>query len=239
VIPRAGRTRPTRLGPVLVRAGVVLLTAGALSACQLPDVSMSPPMSESTPAATPRATASPTATATPTADAAEVDAAAAEAAALEAAATPVRPPGELDVGSTTHVVPAGDRDLVVDWWTDQTAVDWTAGDPKTLQLSAHLEGGSDDEVLVLVTRFAAVLDDGVTRTQVDEDLGEFVISAPYTYGTVLTLPPSDSAATSLSVSLQFDLLVETEPGSERYFRQTVMDTLVLPLTTTAAEQETP
>ena len=41
------------------------------------------------------------------------------------------------------------------------------------------------------------------------------------------------------MSLQFDLLVETEPGSERYFRQTVMDTLVLPLTTTAAEQETP
>ncbi|MCW2584435.1 MAG: hypothetical protein JWQ53_3225, partial [Klenkia sp.] len=77
MIPRAGRTRPTRLGPVLVRAGVVLLTAGALSACQLPDVSMSPPVAESTPSATPRATASPTASATPAVADAEVDAAAA------------------------------------------------------------------------------------------------------------------------------------------------------------------
>lgn len=225
--PHSPRSRALR--PVLLRAGVVLLSAAAVSACQLPDVSMSPPRADSSTSAAAR-TPSPS-TATPTV------APPTEAAALAAAPDiPVRAPGELDVGSTTHVLAAGERQLVVDWWTDEQATAWLAGDTKTLQLSAHLEGGdADDELLVLVTRYTAVLDDGVTRTQVDEDTGEFVIQAPYTYGTVLTLPASDAASSALTVSVQFDLLVETEPDSQRYFRQTVLDSLVLPL----APQETP
>ncbi len=35
--------------------------------------------------------------------------------------------------------------------------------------------------------------------------------------------------------MQFDLLVETEPGSGRYFRQTVLDSIVLPF----LQEETP
>jgi hypothetical protein len=52
---------------------------------------------------------------------------------------------------------------------------------------------------------------------------------PLSYTTALSLPGTASTAASLTVSVQFDLLVETERGSERYFRQTVLDTLELPL----------
>jgi hypothetical protein len=139
-----------------------------------------------------------------------------------------RPAGELDPGSVTHVVAAGDRQLVVDWWTTGSPTTWTAAGEKTIQLSAHLEGGDDSRIEVLVTRFSAVLDDGTSRTSLSDDQGEFALQAPYTYGTALTLPASAAGVTSASVDLQFDLLVETEPGSQRYFRQTVLDSLVLP-----------
>lgn len=220
VRPPAPAPRSRRARTLLV--GSVLVSAAALSACQLPDVSMSPTAAH-------RATSSAASTtaADPTA---AVDA-------VQAAATPTptptptvapRPAGELDPGSVTHVVAAGDRQLVVDWWTTGSPTTWTAADEKTIQLSAHLEGGDDSRLEVLVTRFSAVLDDGTTRTTLSDDQGEFALQAPYTYGTALSLPASAAGTTSATVDLQFDLLVETEPGSGRYFRQTVLDSLVLP-----------
>ncbi|MEI4273280.1 hypothetical protein TEK04_16275 [Klenkia sp. LSe6-5] len=229
-MPRPPRTRHRRLRPALLRTAAVALCVGALSACELPDVSMSPALSAPTATATPARTTSAPAT---TAGAEEL------AAVVAAPATPDRPAGELDAGSVTHVLPAGDRQLVVDWWTTETATAWTATDPKTVQLSAHLEGGDPDAgIEVLVTRFSAVLDDGTTRADVVDDSGEFALQPPFTYGTVLSLPPSGATATSVTLAVQFDLLVETEPGSQRYFRQTVLDSLVLPVLPAPAE-ETP
>jgi hypothetical protein len=201
----------------------VLISAATLSACQLPDVSMSP--SADARATTTAATTTRASTPAPTTEAQTVQAVA------TATPTPTvapRPAGELDPGSVTHVVAAGDRQLVVDWWTTGSPTTWTAAGEKTIQLSAHLEGGDDSRIEVLVTRFSAVLDDGTSRTSLSDDQGEFALQAPYTYGTALTLPASAAGVTSASVDLQFDLLVETEPGSQRYFRQTVLDSLVLP-----------
>ncbi|SCX48719.1 hypothetical protein SAMN03159343_2027 [Klenkia marina] len=216
--PRSRRTRALLIGAVLTGTA-------ALSACQLPDVSMSPSAADTaTTAATTTRAASPSPTA-------EVEAV--QAVSTPTATTPTvapRPAGELDPGSVTHAVAAGDRQLVVDWWTTGSPTTWTAAEEKTVQLSAHLEGGDDSRIEVLVTRFSAVLDDGTSRTSLSDDRGEFALQAPYTYGTALTLPASAPGATSATVSLQFDLLVETEPGSQRYFRQTVLDSLVLPFT---------
>ncbi|MGY1605808.1 MULTISPECIES: hypothetical protein [unclassified Geodermatophilus] len=191
--------------------GAALLTG--LTGCEWPDVSMSPGLS---------AEAAETTEAEPAAD--EDDAATAAATTSAAA----RPAGDLDSGSLTRTLPAGDRTVVVDYWTDQQATTWTAGDDKTIQLSAHVEGG-DGDAEVLVTRFAATTDDGSTRALAAEDRGEFALTPPFSYTTALSLPGTASAAGSLTVSVQFDLLVETEPGAERYFRQTVLDTLELPL----------
>lgn len=219
----------------LLLVGAVLAGTATLTSCRLPDVSMSPSAAEHSTTA-PATTTSATTTAAPTTTAPAPTAPDPTSASTEAVVAPVRPSGELDTGSTTHVVAAGDRQVVVDWWTAQQATAWTAGDEKTVQLSAHLEGG-DTDLEVLITRFSAVLDDGTTRTSLAEDRGEFAFQAPYPYGTALTLPASPAGTASVAVDVQFDLLVETEPGSQRYFRQTVLDSLVLPLATTT--QETP
>ncbi|MCO7220262.1 hypothetical protein [Klenkia sp. PcliD-1-E] len=223
--PPARTPRTLRRG-VLVAA--MLASAGVLSACQLPDVSMSPSVATS-PATSPATSAGPE----------EPSSAAAvrEAAAPVTPTTPARPAGDLDAGSVTHVLAAGNLQLVVDWWTAEQATTWTPADEKTIQLSAHLEGGdTDGETEVLVTRFSAVLDDGTTRTSLSDDSGEFAIQPPFTYGTALSLPASPAGTSTVTVDVQFDLLVETEPGSQRYFRQTVLDSLVLPLVAPTSEE---
>ncbi|MGY1650535.1 hypothetical protein [Geodermatophilus sp. SYSU D01119] len=215
-------SRPTpRARAAAFALGAALLTG--LTGCEWPDVSMSPDLgaraAESTEAAEPtpepEAIAEPAAEETATTD--EV-----------AAPTPVRPTGDLDAGSLTRVLPAGDRTVVVDYWTTGQATTWTAAEDKTIQIAAHVEGG-DDETEVLVTRFAATTDDGSARLLAAEDRGEFALMPPFSYTTALTLTEATPTATSLTVTVQFDLLVETEPGSQRYFRQTVLDTLELPL----------
>ena len=195
-----------------VALGAALTLGALLSGCQLPDVGMSPGLAK---AAETSAAPEPTAVAEP-------------AAATPAPTTPARTAGDLDTGSVTHTVAAGDRDVVIDWWTDQVASEWTAADVKTIQLSAHVEGGIAKQE-IKVTRFAATADDGTARTSVTEDRGEFVLTPPFTYTSALNVAPSAATATELTVYVQFDLLVETATGSGEYFRQTVQDSIELPL----------
>ena len=149
---RAGRARRGLAG-----LGVALTLGVVLTGCELPDVGMSPGLSKAaamSDAPEPAITAAPAAVAPST----------------PAATTPARTAGDLDTGSVTHTVAAGDRDVVIDWWTDQVATGWTAADVKTIQLSAHVEGGIAKQE-IKVTRFAATADDGTARTSVTEDRG--------------------------------------------------------------------
>ncbi|MGY1747534.1 hypothetical protein [Blastococcus sp. SYSU D00695] len=156
-------------------------------------------------------------------------AAATTAAAAATSTAPARPAGALDSGSVTHALAAGARTVVIDYWTTDQATTWTADGEKNVQLSAHVEGGTDEDVEVLVTRFVVTADDGTTRTVAVEDRGEFALMPPFSYSSALTVPPSAATADAVTLSVQFDLLVETEPGSQRYYRQTVLDALELPL----------
>jgi hypothetical protein len=201
--------RATRTRRGLAGLGLALAVGVGVTGCSLPDVGMSPSLSQA---------AETTAVATSTA--AEPT--------TEAAAAPTRPSGDLDTGSVTHTIAAGDRTVVIDWWTGQTAATWTAAGHKTVQLSAHVEGGDADSAIT-VTRFLATADDGTTRTTVTEDRGEFVLTEPFSYSTALDVPASTAGATELTLTVQFELLVETEPGSGEFFRQTVLDSIALPL----------
>jgi len=134
--PRTVRTR-------LAGAGLALALAGGLAGCSWPDVTMSPGVAART-----------TATTSSSARSAGAD---------EAAATATRTPGELDTGSTTHKQAAGDSSVVIDYWTTDDATAWTAADAKTIQVSAHIEGGTG--AATKVTRFVATVDDGTSRTR--------------------------------------------------------------------------
>jgi hypothetical protein len=184
------------------------LIAGAalLTGCALPSVAnMSPSMRK--PASTqPSKTPSPAATPSSS----------------PAATTATADQGDLVHGSLTRKLAAGERNLVVDYWTDADPATLSATTPTVLKVSAHME---DADVLhaVKVSRFLATLDDGTTTTTLSDDRGEFILTPPYSYGTALTLHPGNTAAKSVTLSVQFDLLIETVPGSGAFFRQTVLD----------------
>jgi hypothetical protein len=197
-----------------------------VTGCSWPDVSMSPGVSAGDSAGS--GAASEADAEKPAADEADAGTEAVAATSEAAPETPARPAGDLDSGSLTHALAAGAQTVVIDYWAADDATTWTATGEKTVQLSAHVEGGAED-VEVLVTRFVVTADDGTTRTVAAEDRGEFALMAPFSYSTAVSLPASSPTASSLSVHVQFDLLVETEPGSQRYYRQTVLDTLELPL----------
>lgn len=139
--------------------------------------------------------------------------------------------GDLFAGSLMRKLPAGDRTLVIAYWTDADPATLSATTPTIVKLAARLEGG-DSKNTVKVSRFLATADDGSTSTTLAEDRGEFVITPPYAYGTALTIRPSNPTTTSVGLSIQFELLVETAPGSGAYFRQTVLDTVRVALPAT-------
>jgi hypothetical protein len=227
--PRTSAVRTPAVRSSAGRAAALALSAVLLAGCQLPDVSMSPSLTADADA---DAKADAKAVTKAETMAARRTAAATTEAATTTSTAPTRPAGDLDSGSLTRTLTAGDRTVVIDYWTTDQATTWTAEDDKTIQLAAHVEGGEttdDESPEVLVTRFAVTGDDGTTRALVAEDRGEFALTPPFSYTTALSLPGAPSPGEVLTLSVQFDLLVETEPDSQRYYRQTVLDTLELPL----------
>ena len=205
------RSTRRRLGVLAVSGAVIALLTG----CTLPDVSLSPGFSQAAartsapPSSRPAASPSASPTTTP------------------ASTTPPRRSGDLDTGTVTHSLAAGERTVVVDYWTTQNAKEWRARGTKTIQVSAHVEGGGT-LVTVEVTRFLVTADDGTQRTTAAQDDGQFVITPPFSYSNVISLLPSSPRATGVTLYVQFDLLVETAHNSGEFFRQTVLDTLTLP-----------
>jgi hypothetical protein len=196
--------RSARLA-ALTAAGVLTLSGCSLAS----DVSMSPHIRVSPSA---RATAAPV-----------------RAKTVAAKATAQRTPGDLDTGAVTHQVAAGAYTMVIDYWTTQSAATWTSATPATIQLSAHIESRAAVKQWpkIDVTRFSGTFDDGSTLQALTSDVGTFVLTPPFSYGSALLIPGTSKPIDSATVTVQFDLLIETAPGSGQFFRQTVIDALHL------------
>ena len=212
-----------------VSAGVKLLV-GSISlaiittGCAVPHVA-SMATSKPTAKASAHATKKPTPSASPTASATV-------AATKVSATTTGVAGGDLSDGSVTHYLDAGSRKLVVNYWIDQDPAQWTATRSTIINLAAHIENG-DTSHAVLVSDFNATLDDGTSVTTLDDDKGAFTITPPYAYSTGLVVR-AHPGATSATVILKYDLLVQTAPGFMAYFRQTVIDTVHINFATSGA-----
>ena len=129
--------------------------------------------------------------------------------------------GDLASGADTHIRNAGDLKLVIDYWTEQNPATWTADAGAAIQLTAHIEGAKDSR-RIKVSRFTV-------RTVEDEpkvlltDKGAFAVQPPFSYSSAIVTPAMN--AKSMSLLLQYDLLVETAEDSGQFFRQTVLDQL--------------
>jgi hypothetical protein len=136
------------------------------------------------------------------------------------ASEPGREPSDLELGSHTAKRQAGPVTVVIDYWTDQAASEWR-GKPATVSFALRLARPiSAKDVRISQVRVTAD-----AREVLLEDRGRFAIRPPFTYGSGFTTPATDEE--EMTLRLQADLLIETEPGSGTYFRQTVFDTVHL------------
>jgi len=146
---------------------------------------------------------------------------------------PVRASGPLDTGTATHRLKQGTFAVQLTYWTSDNAKLYTAEAIKTLNVAAHIED-ADSTHRVTISTFQVIQDDGTTRAAVATDNGKFDVTPPYPYNTVVTLPAATAGATTLTLTFRLDLLVETAPESNSFYRSTALDTLTLPLLTNGA-----
>ncbi|WP_433385722.1 hypothetical protein ACQPZX_39665 [Actinoplanes sp. CA-142083] len=180
--------------------------------------SSSRPLAGASPKATPSASPSASAAATGTAVVAKL---------------PERPSGPLDTGSVVHRLKQGTFTVQLTYWTSDNAKLYAAGTVKTINVAAHIED-ADSTHRIAVSTFQVTQDDGTKRVVAATDNGKFDVTPPYPYNTVVTLPAATDGATKLTLTVRLDLLVETAPESNSYYRSTALDTLTLPLLTNGA-----
>ena len=151
------------------------------------------------------------------------------------ATAPARASGPLDTGTVTHRLKQGNFSVQLTYWTTDNAKVYTAESVKTINVAAHIED-ADNSHRVTVSTFQVIQDDGTKRAVVSTDSGRFDVTPPYPYNTVVTVPAATAGATKLTLSIRLDLLVETAPKSNSYYRSTALDTLTLPLLTNGAAE---
>ena len=155
------------------------------------------------------------------------------AASVVAVTVAARASGPLDTGTVTHRLKQGDFSVQLTYWTSDNAKLYTAESLKTINVAAHIED-ADSSHRITVSTFQVIQDDGTKRAVVTTDSGKFDVTPPYPYNTVVTLPAATAGATTLTLTVRLDLLVETAPESNSYYRSTALDTLTLPLLTDGA-----
>ncbi|GAA2656078.1 hypothetical protein [Paractinoplanes durhamensis] len=212
----------TRLPRSVAAALTAAMLCGSLSGCSsLKELtSSSKPLVGAKPSSSPSASPSPTAAAT-----------------IQAVATKVatRPSGPLDTGSVVHKLKQGTFTVQITYWTTDNAKLYTAETVKNLNVAVHIED-TDSTHRVNVSTFQVTQDDGTKRAIVTTDSGKFEVTPPYPYNTVVTVPAATAGASALTLTFRLDLLVETAPKSNSYYRSTALDTLTLPLLTDGANE---
>jgi hypothetical protein len=57
----------------------------------------------------------------------------------------------------------------------------------------------------------------------------FIVTFPYTYGQDFVVPSLDEGATSVTLDFTYEFLLQVSKDSRDYYKQTAIDTLVVPI----------
>jgi hypothetical protein len=143
---------------------------------------------------------------------------------------------ELAAGSTERKLVAGDVSLTATYWSDLSMDKWTAEANKPVSFSLIGTLGTDDGQGVYLSRVSVVPavngPDGVlptpaTLTDSASVSPGYSVKSPYSYSQTFVLPPVDPAATSITLSFTYELLIQTTPTSTTFAKQTATDQLII------------
>jgi hypothetical protein len=131
---------------------------------------------------------------------------------------------------------AGDITLTVTYWSDLSMKKWTAAANKPLSISATATLGTDQGQSVYLSKLTitpAVSNESKALPSPDplSDPASvspgYLVKSPYSYSQTFTLPPLDSHATSIALTIDYELLLQSTPTSAAYAKQAVSDHLTI------------
>ena len=143
---------------------------------------------------------------------------------------------ELATGSAVHQLSAGAIGVAVTYWSDLSMDQWTAGASKPLSfsMSTSLTGDGGQSVYLSQVRLVTAVtgaDGPLTAPAEVSDRSTitpgYLVKDPYSYSQSFVLPALDPAATSVTFTIIYELLLQTTPTSSEYSKQTATDTLTV------------
>ncbi|MET0991621.1 MAG: hypothetical protein ABWX66_04425 [Lacisediminihabitans sp.] len=143
---------------------------------------------------------------------------------------------DLAAGSTKRTLTAGSIGLAVDYWSDLAMDKWTASANKPLSVSLTASLTPDDGQQVYLSKVSAVVavTNGKKTLAAPAPISDqatispgYLIKTPYSYTYTFVLPALDPKATSVTVDLVYELLLQSTPTSAQYAKQTATDTITI------------
>jgi hypothetical protein len=159
-----------------------------------------------------------------------------------ATATPTPKPtidsviNELASGSAQHQLVAGDAAITANYWSTLSMDQWTAEATKPVSFSLIAALGTDEGQGVFLSRVSldvtvagatGPLEAPATFSDQATVPPGYVVKSPYSYSQTFKLPAVDPAATSVTLSFTYELLIQTTPTSAAYAKQTATDQITI------------
>ena len=153
-----------------------------------------------------------------------------------ASAAPTPVPNDLSSGSTQRELVAGSVTATVDYWSTLPMDRWTpdAVKPVSMSMTTSVEPDDGQKVYLQKATMIAVpssssgplpaLDAQVDAATVSPG---YLVLAPYSYAQTFNVGQLPAEATSVTLQLTYDFLVQTTPTSKEYAKQTATDTLTI------------
>ncbi|MFF2371060.1 hypothetical protein [Agromyces sp. NPDC058110] len=148
-------------------------------------------------------------------------------------AAPVQ--NDLAAGALTRTIEVGAITLTIDYWSTLSMDLWTAAANKPLSFSVHGTVTPADGQKIYLAKVTATPvvggGDGEALPAPDPIVDQasvapgYLVLDPYSYSQTFIVPPVDGAATSLELTMKFELLLQSTPTSTDYAKQTAVDTL--------------
>lgn len=147
---------------------------------------------------------------------------------------------ELATGSTQHQLQAGDISLTVNYWSTLNMGEWTPEANKPISFSMVGSLGSDQGQQIYLSRVTLTpsvngADGALTAPQALTDQAPiapgYLVKNPYSYSQTFIIPAVDPAATSMTLSFTYEILLQSTPTSSEYAKQTAYDQLTIALAT--------
>lgn len=147
---------------------------------------------------------------------------------------------ELATGSTQHQLQAGDISLTVNYYSTLNMGEWTPDANKPISFSMVGTLGTDQGQQIYLSRVTLTpsVDGPTGALPAPAALSDqapiapgYLIKNPYSYSQTFIIPAVDPAATSMTLSFTYEILLQSTPTSNEYAKQTAYDQLTIALAT--------